>query len=249
MTATMTRPSLDSGIVSLGGSDFEGLPDAEPIVDLPESVNDKPDTTPDNPVPAGHCQTCGEPIIREPGARGRLPKYHPDCRPLRAASGEVSSARGKGRNTRAEAEAEAIVAALQKQIVRACVMLSVVDRFDAYCVMVALPNVSDNLKSLLARNDKWRKEFMALGTGGSVIGLVISILMMMLPIAAHHGLLGKGQVAKLLVEMPFTLMKIQERLKEGTEALTKMMAEQLKQAQEANRQNAQQSPTAGSGAA
>src|SRR5262245_59743438 len=36
------------------------------------------------------CPTCGEPIIREPGARGRAPKYHPECRP--SAQGRRASA-------------------------------------------------------------------------------------------------------------------------------------------------------------
>jgi len=33
-------------------------------------------------IPDGpSCGTCGKVIIREPGKRGRMPKYHPECRP------------------------------------------------------------------------------------------------------------------------------------------------------------------------
>lgn len=242
MTATLRESPSQSD--SLDSDTWEGLPDAE-IAELPPPQELKPDTTPD--APPGTCQTCGEPIIREPGARGRLPKYHPDCRPLKSAgTNSVASPRGR-RNGKAEAEAEAVVAAIQKQIVRGCVMLSVVDRFDAFAVMASLPEISNNLKGVLARNDKWRREFMALESGGSVIALVLSIVMMLLPIAAHHGLLGRGMAAKFLVEMPFTLVKIQQRLKEGTEALTKMMQEQLERAAEENRKAAQKpvTPTVG----
>jgi tetrahydromethanopterin S-methyltransferase subunit F len=247
VTTTLLPPSeaLQNDF-SASDSEWEGLPPAEETPDLPPVIDQKPDV-----LPSGLCQGCGEPIVREPGTRGRLPKFHPDCRPLKSAGSSTAqpSVRSNARNTRAAAEAEAVVAAIQKQIIQAAVMLSVVDRFDAYSVMVALPNVCTNLKGVLARNDKLRKEFMNLGSGGSIIGLILSIVMMFLPMAAHHGLLGKGNAAKLLVEMPFTLMKIQQRLKEGTEALTKMMAEQLQKAKEENLKQSAPQPAAETGAA
>lgn len=47
--------------------------------DTPEPVE-----IPDGPI----CETCDKVIIREPGKRGRMPKYHPECRPsARKASG------------------------------------------------------------------------------------------------------------------------------------------------------------------
>lgn len=223
---------------SLGVSDsWDDLPPEEPVT-LPTPGPEKPDATGDaTKVPSGTCAACGEPIVREPGARGRMPKYHPDCKPTRVASqvsGGVTRTGSRGA-AKAEAEASECIASFQSLVTKSAVMLSVVDRYDAFCLMVALPQISENLRGVLIRYDKLRKEMLAMQTGGSIFGLGLAILMMALPICAHHGLLGRGQAAKLLLEMPFTLLRIQERLKEGSQALTKMMEEQLRAAAEANR--------------
>jgi hypothetical protein len=123
-------------------------------------------------------------------------------------------------------------------------MLSVVDRFDAFCVMVALPNVCDNLRGVLIRYDGMRKEMLAMQTGGSIFGLILAVVMMLLPMCAHHGFLGRGKTAQLLMEMPFTMLKIAQRLKEGSESLTRMMEEQLRAAAAANRQQAEEAARA-----
>lgn len=227
MAETAESPSLRS----LGGKgSWDNLPPSEPVT-LPPAVELPEDRTED--VPAGTCATCREPIIREPGARGRMPKYHPDCRPLKSTS--ARSVLGvKSSDAKADKEAELAVAAFQKQVTQVAVMLSILDRFDAFCLMVALPQISENLKGVLVRYEWLRKEFLRMQTGGSVFGLVLALMMPALAIAAHHGFLGRGQTAKLLVEMPFTMLRIQERLKEGTAALTKLMEEQLRAAREAN---------------
>lgn len=227
---------------------WDDLPEPEPVIDLPPAPTEKPDSTPE-PAAAipGVCATCGEVIIREPGARGRMPKYHPDCRPLKTASGSgTTTRRGSGAK---EAEADKCVIAFQQLVTKAAVMLSVVDRFDAFALMVALPNICDNLRGVLIRYDSLRKDMLAMQTGGSVFGLVLALAMLFLPIAAHHGLLGRGSAAKLLVEMPFTLLKIHQRLKEGSEALTEMMREQLQKAAEENRKAQAQKAQAPSGVA
>lgn len=56
-------------------TDFADLPPADinPNVTEPEPV----DTLPEGPL----CEACGKVIIREPGKRGRMPKWHPECRP------------------------------------------------------------------------------------------------------------------------------------------------------------------------
>ena len=226
MTTTLPSP----GVTDSSGDEWDSLPPAEkPVVDLAPAQ-----ALTEDKVAAGTCAGCGEPIVREPGARGRMPKYHPDCRPLKSAS--TSAATTTRRNGKAEAEADQCIVAFQQLITKTAVMLSVIDRYDAFCVMVALPQICDNLRGVLVRYDSLRKEWLAMKTGGSIIGLVLTVIMLVLPIAAHHGLLGRSNMAKVMVEMPFTLLKIQQQLKEGSEALTAMMAEQLKRAAEENRQ-------------
>lgn len=214
------------------GSDWTGLPEAEPVIDLVPAAAQHADST--DKVEAGICATCREPIVREPGARGRMPKFHPDCRPLRTAITGAAA----GRNGKAEREADEAIAAFKSAVVKACIMLSMVDKYDAFCVMVALPQICDNLRGVLVRYDSFRKEMLALKGGGSVFALALSVLMCALPIAAHHGLIPGKAVAQILVNAPFTLYKIQEKLTQGEAALTKLMEEQLKQATEANRSKA-----------
>lgn len=243
MTAVLATETESQSALGESAS-WDNLPPAEPVT-LPEAPQDKPDATGDAAKPApGICAACGDPIVREPGARGRMPKYHPDCKPTRVAS-QVSTGVTRGRGAaKAEAEATECVAAFQSLVTKSAVMLSVVDRYDAFCVMVALPQISENLRGVLVRYDKLRKEMLAMQTGGSIFGLGLAVLMMALPMCAHHGILGKGQTAKLLLEMPFTLLRIQERLKEGSAALTKMMEEQLRAAAEANRRQQEETRAA-----
>lgn len=56
--------------------DFSGpvMADMNPPI---EDLDDPIDDIPEGPI----CETCDKIIIREPGKRGRMPKYHPECRP------------------------------------------------------------------------------------------------------------------------------------------------------------------------
>lgn len=224
MTVTAETRLPPSGPL-LNGS-WDDLP---PAVELPEPLAEQPDLT--GKGVAGNCLGCGQPIIREPGSRGRLPKYHPDCRPLKSSTAvSGTGVRRSSTTAKAEAEADRCIASFQSLVTKSAVMLSVVDKFDAFALMVALPNICENLRGVLIRYDGLRKEMLVMETGGSIIGLAISVGMLMLPIAAHHGLLGKGNAAKMLVNLPFTMMKIAQQLKEGSAALTEMMREQLENA-------------------
>src|ERR1700748_3748836 len=49
------------------------------------------------------CEGCGEPIHRAPGQLGRLPKYHPNCKPQSTSKGR--SSRNTSGKTKAEVEA------------------------------------------------------------------------------------------------------------------------------------------------
>lgn len=105
-------------------------------------------------------------------------------------------------------------------------MLATVDRYDAFTVMVGLQEVCNNLKGVLLRYDTFRKEWLAMQGGGSVIGLALSVIMIILPIAAHHKLIPSAQLSAALVQTPHALFKIQQQLKNGEENLTKLMQEQ-----------------------
>lgn len=216
---------------------WDELPDAE-VVNLPPPPSEKEDKVPsEKPVKSGECAECGNLIVREPGSRGRLPKYCPDCKPKRGTSGTT---RRTSSATRAEAEASQVVATIQGHITKLALMMSVSEalRYDAFVIMANLPQLSEQFHAVLVRYESIRKDFLNMRTGGSVIGLVITVLSIALPISAHHGLLGRGKMAAMVYELPFVLLKLQERLKEGSEALAKMMEDQLMAARKANQERA-----------
>lgn len=216
---------------------WDDLPPVE-TVNLPEPEPTRPDI---KDVPAGSCVGCGQPIERKPGSRGRLPKYHEECRPLKAASSASPRVATGRRSTKATEEADQVIEMFKSGAVKACLMLSMVDRYDAFCIMVSLPQICENLHGVLLRYEGFRREMLALKGGGSVLALIITCLMCVLPIAAHHGLIPVKRATEVLVQAPFTLHQISQRLKEGEAALTELMREQLEEAARAAKAKAAQS--------
>jgi hypothetical protein len=228
MTQTLrAEPSANGSLVD----EWDGLPPAEDVI-LPDPVDLKPDVLSDGPIIPGTCAACGDPIVREPGSRGRLPKYHPDCRPARNSprTGTRRSA------TRAEAETDEVLVLLHGWFTKAALMLSMADPYDGFVVMVQLPAIEANLRGVLLRYDGFRRDLLAMRSGGSIVGLVLSLLMVALPIAAHHKLIRAKILADILQKAPFTMWKLNQRLAEGTESLTRLMEQQVEAQQEAARE-------------
>lgn len=219
---TTASPLSEASQTSFSASDFADLPEATPSVDLPPAPEESGDTRPDTK----YCPTCDKPIIREPGSRGRMPKFHPECRPstLNRVTGGTSRV-SKTRSGKAAAEADECVALFKSGMVKAAMGIAMVDRYDGFVIMSALPEACTNLHGVLMAHEKFRKDILAMRTGGSLFGLFLSFLMMGAPIAAHHGLIPSSKVAELLVNVPVTMYKIRKQMAEGEAALTTMMAE------------------------
>lgn len=202
-------------------SDFDALPEAEPAT-LPEIAEaESQDRTPDT----ADCATCGNVITRAPGARGRMPKYHPECRPSakERLTGTGRATAKQTANTRASKEADECIVLFKGAMVKLAMGLSVVDKYDGFVVMSALPDACSNLHGVLVSHDSWRKDFLAIRSGGSIIGLIISVLMMAVPIVAHHGLIPSERISALLVNLPITMFRIQKQMAEGQAAMMQMV--------------------------
>lgn len=222
----MTTQSLAPSLSDFSDSDLPAAIDdptqeSYPEVDASPATEASEDKRPNE---AGTCPTCGEPIYREPGARGRAPKYHPDCRPSKGKP-VVSIAPGT-RTSKAEKEADAAVAAFRSLVVKSCLLLAGFEKYDAFAIMASLPQLCENLRGVLVRYDKVRAEFLNIGQGGSILGLVVTVAMLSLSISAHHGLIPK-KYGEVLIRAPFVLHKIQQRLEEGEASLTSMMADMM----------------------
>lgn len=192
-----------------GSSWADELP---PTTELPTD-----DTSILNPAPNA-CIKCGQEIVREPGKRGRLPKYHPECKPERkSVSGSARVIRVSKAEEIAAQQVEFAIERARRGLAKAVALLSLVDPYDALVVHVNSPEILDNLRGVLMRFEWLRSAASNVQTGGDIFGLVLAILTTLLPIAAHHKLIPSRKVASILVRMPLFMLRLQERLATGNE--------------------------------
>lgn len=64
-------------------------------------------------------------------------------------------------------------------------------------------------------------------SGGSIVGLAMSVAFMVVPILAHHGLIPSRKVAETMVRLPYLLFTLHDRMRQGEEAMTVLMKEQM----------------------
>lgn len=199
--------------------DFSGLPSA--AASPPPEGEESQDRISDPKV----CPTCDLPISRPPGARGRSPKYHPECRPsvLGRVSGLGTSTRSKSGDTKKIKEADDCIAMLKALMVKGAMAAMLIDKYDGFVIMTAIPGVCDNLHGVLVAHDGFRKDMLAMKSGGSIFGLIAAVLMALVPIAAHHGLIPRSKISEMLTNMPLVMFKIAKRMKEGEQAMADMM--------------------------
>lgn len=204
---------------------WDQLPDPETVTKPPEG-DSSPDAAGDpNAKP---CPVCLELVPKLPGQKRRL-KYHDECNPKNTGQPAPDAGTGTRRSSsKAEREADEIIAMYQRGMIRAALMVSAIDRFDAFCIMVNLPQTCAALRGVLLRYDNFRKELLTAKEGGSIIGLAFTVLVMILPMAAHHGLIPHQRIAEALMKSPYVLFRLQQKMKEGEKNLTSLMEEQIR---------------------
>ncbi len=217
----MTMVADPSASPSLKGSsvsewDFSALGEAQPS-DAPEP--ESTDATPESHT----CPTCQLPVTRVPGQRGKLGKYHPDCKPTARQRITGSATASRAGNPKAAREADEVIAMLKPKMMQAAMMLAAIDRFDAFVFLNGITPLCSSLHGVLVRYDSFRKDALAMKAGGSVFGLIFTAVMMALPILAHHGLIPGAKLQEMLIQFPVMMFKLSQRMKEGEQALTDMM--------------------------
>lgn len=227
-TTTVDSPSQDSYWADAD------LPPAEDEI-LPDDQTDLI-----NP-PKNACAGCGEEIIRVPGSKGRLPKYHPECKPergSRAPAGQRAIRVSKAEQVAAE-EVEAALENARRGLLKLVVFLSLADPYDALVINVNSKDFLDNLRPVLMRFPALRKGASDATTIGSVFGLALTVITTVLPIMAHHNLIPKGKISQILLGLPMTMVKMQERMSRAdnsedlSQELLYRVAEETKRATEA----------------
>lgn len=203
---------------------WEDLP---PPVDL--GGDDGAAAVPDDTEPEERiCPVCEKPIIRDP-SWARMHKYHDECRNRGYNSGSTSGGKTKrvGLGGKAEKEADRCEEILKGFLVKLALGVSVVDRYDAACIMMNTPAVCSSFRATCLRYADMRREFLRIPEGGSVLGLAFSVLLMAAPMAAHHGLIPGKRIAETLVQLPMMLYRLQERMSRGEAGMRELMEEQI----------------------
>lgn len=212
-----------------------------PPMELPAGEEPAEDAAPeDAPV----CPVCSEPIIRDPSWK-RMRKYHPECASKasrrKGSSGSSDNVPGgSGFTRKAEKEADQCEAILQGAFIKLALAVSVFDKFDAFCIMVNTGPVCQSFRGVCLRSERFRKEMLAVKSGGSVVGLIMAVAFMIAPIFAHHGLIPSRKVAETMVRMPYLLFTLHERMKDGEAAMTVLMKQQMEEMQRENQRREQE---------
>lgn len=208
-----------------------GLPESEPSE---ISFSEIPDPTPvtglhDEPPDVKLCEGCGEPIHRAPGQRGKLPKFHPSCRPTSSSRSSGNTKRTSSGKTKAEVEAELIADRFRQTLNKTAIMVGIVDTFDGYAIAVQSKPLSESVELVLASYDSLRKPLLdAKGTSG-VFSLVLTSTLIVLPILAHHGIIPAKIGGKPLGEFLEKLPQFMKTLYDQAEQAEKQIAEKLEE--------------------
>jgi hypothetical protein len=227
----MERPETDSASEASYWEN-DGFPEPQEQV-LP------PDNTELINPPEKTCPVCGEEIVREPGRKGRLPKYHPDCKPsAKGSTGGARPVRVTAKDRAVAEEVEATLAQVESKFRDAIMMLAVVEPYDAFVLYVNMPKVLDNLRPILSRYPMLRQQAGTASTAAAIFGLVTTVLTILLPIAAHHGLIPSKKIAKILAAVPVFMKRLNDVMDSGVdigEMLMSRVQEQQAKNNEARR--------------
>lgn len=203
----------------------DGFPAVEPVV-LP------PDSTDLINPPEKTCKGCGEEIVREPGKKGRLPAYHPACKPDRGST--VSGTRPVRVVAKDRAVAEQVeqtLTLIDAKLSKAIMLLALVEPYDAFVLHVNKAELLENMRPVLTRFSWMREGADTVSTAAAIFSLGITVVTTVLPIAAHHKLIPSKAVAKLLVGIPFILKKMQDSMETNGEDVTQTLLSRIREQQ------------------
>lgn len=216
--------------------DFSSLSAPTVIASGEDSDGSLPDST-DRTSDAKICPTCGEPVFKQPGSRGRSPKYHPDCRPSaarRVSDSVFSGAKPRTADKKKQAEADEVIVFVKSKLAMTCTGLMLVDQYVGMVWMMAVPGICENLHGLLVTHDDFRRTMLSAKSGGSWLGLIISLLIPIGATAAHYGFIPQSKIQEIAKNLPIMLYKISQRMKEGNMAMDEMMSRVAEQAAKQN---------------
>jgi hypothetical protein len=126
-----------------------------------------------------------------------------------------------------------------------------IDPYDAFVLHINAPEILDNLRFVLMRFEWARNLATGAQTGGSVFGLVLSILTTVLPIMAHHGLIPVKRATQIIINIPFFMLRLQRAVADGNdedvqeELLRRISEEGKREAEKRMRQQTEETTNGG----
>ncbi len=212
------------------------FPDAEVRTEAPPELPPD-DTTWINP-PQNACPVCGEEVVKEEGQR-RRPKYHAECKPVRGKAGGTAArpVRVVAKQREAAEQVEMVLDRLRGGLQKAVMFLALADPYDALVLHVNSDDIVENCRPILMRFPALRESGANANAFAAVVGLIVTGLSTLLPILAHHNLFPIKKFVPLLLNLPMTMLQIQEMASGNggdiTQTLLATAAQQKRAQQEA----------------
>jgi hypothetical protein len=189
-----------------------------------------------NDVPPGantlECENCGRHFHHE--GRGRKPKRCLECRGTKSpAAPKLGGGGRKGPRTKAEREADAIAAKLRQSLGMVALFVSMADPIDGKAILAGSEGLSSAAGTILERNEKLRILLSTSNSAGGYIAFVGYLLVILVPILAHHGVIPgevtrggkKVPMGELLESVPDLLLGMQKKLANAEQDLARKIAE------------------------
>jgi hypothetical protein len=131
---------------------------------------------------------------------------------------------------------EQILDRAQRQLAKGVMLLSLADPFDALVLQVNIPDLLEHMRVVLWKFPRLRETSNDVTVVSSIIGLVITVLSIGLPIAAHHKLIPSAKLSQIFMAIPMFMMRMQERMDNGgtltDELLQRVVEEEEKKRRE-----------------
>lgn len=167
------------------------------------------------------CDVCGE-IVPWQGGRGRKPKRHKECRP--GAKGGTTGTTRRGAKTKAERESADLAQSFLRKVNQAAILVGVADPFDGYVIAIGGGQLAKDIEGTLPRYDKIRAGLLDADGTSSVLSIPLHlVVLIVLPILAHHGIIPKTvkgkPVGDLLENIPNMFSKLEKQTAAAAEKL------------------------------
>lgn len=189
------------------------------------------------------CEVCGTEL--EYGGRGRPPTRCDEHK--KGAGGPPGTSRPPGGSPRrvtgrADREAKELAARVDKQLVKASLLIAPFDVYDGTTIYAMRGPVVEQFEGVMRDHDQWRAAILQAQGTSSVAGLVVACLAMAAPMLAHHGLIpnkvGAFPIGEALVQLPKITARLQRAAESGEQVMADYMARMAQE--EAERKQAKE---------